>query len=91
MSDVFGSMVKQFKLGQTADQTAELDRLVTDAQRNPAPPPASPPPSDALTYVTTLRSKDGTQVLSARDDTMTPEFRRLDAWLRGHLPRTPLR
>jgi hypothetical protein len=73
------------------DQRSELERLVEDAQRHPAPAPSSPPPPDALAYVITLRSKGGTQVLSARDDTITPEFQRLEAWLRTHLPRTALR
>lgn len=75
----------------SADQAAELERLAAEAQLKPAPPTTAPLPPDALTYVITLRSKDGTHVLSARDDTMTPEFQLLEAWLRAHLPRTPLR
>lgn len=72
-----------------ADQRTELERLVEDVQSKPAP--AAPAPPDVLSYEITLRFDQGTRVLSARDDTMTPEFRRLEAWLRARLPRTPLR
>jgi hypothetical protein len=68
-----------------ADQARELSRLVDSALSADAPRPAGAVPTgDAMSYTITVERAGASSILTGSDDSASPEFTDLLAWLEAN-------